>query len=335
MDSSIKRDVDSAILEINRRQRKAVPFISCVAPCYNEANNIQRLCEEVDAVFKKIGTPYELILVNDGSQDDTMAVAYGQIDRYPLKLVQLSRNYGKEIALSAGIDHANGDIAVIIDADLQHPPVFIEDFYRNWQQGYDMIYGYRASRDDEPLLKRWFVKFFYGLMNLGQSRRITPNTLDFRMMDQRVVNAMRSMPENNRFMKGLYSWVGFTNIGIPVEIPERVAGQTSFGFKSLFKLALTGLTSFSNVPLRLWGILGAIISLMSFIYGLWIVVETLIWGNPTPGWPTVIAFQAFLGGILLMSIGIMGEYIGRIFTEVKRRPLYFVSNVIQSDVIKR
>ena len=242
---------------------------------------------------------------------------------------------GKEIALSAGIDHAEGDVTVIIDADLQHPPVFIEDFYKHWQAGYDMIYGYRVSRNDEPFLKRCFVKFFYGLMNIGQTRKITPNTLDFRMMDKKAITAMQAMPESNRFMKGLYSWVGFTNIGIPVDIPERTAGETSFGFMNLLKLALTGLTSFSNVPLRLWGILGAVISLMSFVYGLWIVIETLIWGNPTPGWPTVIAFQAFLGGILLMSIGIIGEYIGRIFSEVKRRPLYFISHVIQSDEIKR
>jgi len=325
------RDIDSTCLAVNKAARSTLPFISCVVPCYNEQNNIERLCREVDLVFKKICVPYELILVNDGSLDNTLSVAYNQINFFPIKIIQLSRNFGKEIAQSAGIDYAEGDITVIIDADLQHPPVFIEKFYEYWLAGYDMIYGYRVSRNDEALLKRLFVKFFYGLMNIGQSRKIIPNTLDFRMLDKKVVNALKAMPESNRFMKGLYNWVGFISIGIPVDIPERVAGKSNFGFISLFKLAITGLTSFSNIPLRLWGILGAIFSLISFIYGLWITIETLIWGNHTSGWPTVIAIQTFLGGVLLMSIGIIGEYIGRIFSEVKRRPLYFISNVIKSN----
>lgn len=335
MDSTIKRDVCDTILEINKNTRIQNPLISCVVPCYNEAKNLKNLCLEVDAIFKKIGVSYELIIINDGSKDDTFFVAYELIRTYPIKLIHLSRNYGKEIALTAGIDNAYGDITVMLDADLQHPPIFIEDFYHHWQKGYDMIYGYRSCRNDETLFKRLFTKFFYGLINFGQSRKIIPNILDFRMMDKKVINALQAMPENNRFMKGLYSWIGFTNIGIPVRIPERTAGITSFGFMSLFKLAITGLTSFSNIPLRLWGFLGAIMSILSLMYGVWILFATLIWGNPTPGWPTVIVFQSFFGGILLMSIGIIGEYIGRIFTEVKRRPLYFISNIIQSNEINR
>ena len=334
MNDTITRDIDDVFLELNKKSRPTNPLMSCVAPCYNEEANLQSLVEKVDEIFKGLNLNYELILVNDGSRDKTLAVAYQLLKQYPIKIVQLSRNYGKEIALSAGIDHAEGDLAILIDADLQHPPELITEFVQKWKDGYDMVYGYRSSREDESFLKRSFVKFFYGLMNMGQIRKIVPNTLDYRLMDKKVIEAMKSMPENNRFMKGLYSWVGFTNIGLPVEIADRTGGQTSFGFSNLFKLAVTGLTSFSNVPLRLWGILGAIISLFAFLYGIWVILETMIWGNPTAGWPTVIVFQAFLGGILLMSIGIMGEYIGRIFTEVKRRPLYFVSNVVKSDEIK-
>ena len=331
METIVNQDADNIFLDINKKNRPNDPLISCIAPCYNEGANLETLAKEVDRIFKNLKLRYELILVNDGSRDNTAAVAHSLLQQFPIKLIQLSRNYGKEIALSAGIDHAKGDCAILIDADLQHPPELISDFYQHWREGYDMVYGYRASRDDESLLKRSFVGFFYGLMNFGQKRKIVPNTLDYRLMDKKVLVAMSSMPENNRFMKGLYSWVGFTNIGLPVEISDRTAGQTSFGFFNLFKLAMTGLTAFSNVPLRLWGILGAIISLLSFAYGFWVAIETLIWGNPTAGWPTVIVVQAFLGGVLLMSIGILGEYIGRIFTEVKRRPLYFVSHVIQSD----
>lgn len=331
METIVNQDADNIFLDINKKNRPNDPLISCIAPCHNEGANLEALAKEVDRIFKNLKLRYELILVNDGSRDNTAAVAHSLLQQFPIKLIQLSRNYGKEIALSAGIDHAKGDCAILIDADLQHPPELISDFYQHWREGYDMVYGYRASRDDESLLKRSFVGFFYGLMNFGQKRKIVPNTLDYRLMDKKVLVAMSSMPENNRFMKGLYSWVGFTNIGLPVEISDRTAGQTSFGFFNLFKLAMTGLTAFSNVPLRLWGILGAIISLLSFAYGFWVAIETLIWGNPTAGWPTVIVVQAFLGGVLLMSIGILGEYIGRIFTEVKRRPLYFVSHVIQSD----
>jgi glycosyltransferase involved in cell wall biosynthesis len=331
MATTLPQDADSIFLEINKKNRPSNPLISCIAPCYNEAANLENLATKIDRIFKGLNLRYELILVNDGSHDQTAAIAHGLLKKFPIKLIQLSRNYGKEIALSAGIDHAQGDCSILIDADLQHPPELITAFYQHWQDGYDMVYGYRASREDESLLKRSFVGFFYGLMNLGQKRKIIPNTLDYRLMDKKVVTAMTSMPENNRFMKGLYSWVGFTNIGLPVEISDRTAGKTSFGFINLLKLALTGLTAFSNVPLRLWGILGAVISLLSFAYGTWVAIETLIWGNPTAGWPTVIVVQAFLGGILLTSIGILGEYIGRIFTEVKRRPLYFVSHVIQSD----
>ena len=328
------QDADYIFLDINKKNRPKDPLVSCVVPCYNEASNLEALATEINRIFKNLKLRYELILVNDGSRDQTATIAYHLLKKFPIKLIQLSRNYGKEIALSAGIDHASGDCTILIDADLQHPPELINDFYQHWIAGYDMVYGYRESRKDESLLKRSFVGFFYGLMNLGQKRKITPNTLDYRLMDRKVVEAMKSMPENNRFMKGLYSWVGFTNIGLPVEISDRTAGETSFGFINLFKLALTGLTAFSNVPLRLWGILGAIISLLSFAYGIWVTIETLVWGNPTAGWPTVIVVQAFLGGILLMSIGIMGEYIGRIFTEVKRRPLYFVSNVLQSEEVQ-
>jgi glycosyltransferase involved in cell wall biosynthesis len=331
MNTNLLPNANEVFLDINSKSRPKNPLVSCIVPCYNEAANLETLTIEVDQIFKKLNLRYELILVNDGSTDHTALVAKNLIHKFPIKLIQLSRNYGKEIALSAGIDHAKGDFCILIDADLQHPPELINDFYQHWVDGYDMVYGFRASREDESFIKRYFVGFFYGLINLGQKIKITPNTLDYRLMDRKVIEAMRTLPESNRFMKGLYSWVGFTNIGLPVEISNRVAGHTSFNFINLLKLAVTGLTAFSNVPLRLWGIVGAVISLTSFAYGFWVLIETLIWSNPTPGWPTVIVFQSFLSGIILMSIGIVGEYIGRIFTEVKRRPLYFVSQIIESD----
>lgn len=331
MYTNLTHNANEVFLNINKENRPDNPLVSCVAPCYNEASNIEALANEIHQIFQKLNLRYELILVNDGSTDNTALIAKNLLKNFPIKFIQLSRNYGKEIALSAGIDHAKGDFCILIDADLQHPPQLINDFYEHWLEGYDMVYGFRVSREDESLAKRCFVSFFYNLINLGQKIKITPNTLDYRLMDRKVMEAMKALPESNRFMKGLYNWVGFTNIGLPVELSSRVAGQTSFNFINLFKLAMTGLTAFSNVPLRLWGILGAIISLTSFAYGFWVLLETLIWGNPTPGWPTVIVFQSFLSGILLMSIGIIGEYIGRIFTEVKRRPLYFISQIMESD----
>ena len=269
-------------------------------------------------------------LVDDGSRDATVERVMSAMDDLPVSLVQLSRNFGKEIALTAGIAEAKGDLAVLIDSDFQHPPELIPAFIEQWRRGYDMVFAVRSDRNDESLLKRTFTHVFYGLLNFGERNKIPENTQDFRVLDRSLLDALNSMPERNRFMKGLYNWVGFTRLGIKVRTDPRRHGKSSFNFMSLLRLAATGLTAFSNVPLRLWTVIGAVISFASIAYAIYIVIETLLFGNNASGWPTLVVAVTFLGGVQLLSIGILGEYIGRIFTEVKQRPAYFVSRVVRS-----
>ncbi|MDR3413565.1 MAG: glycosyltransferase family 2 protein [Formivibrio sp.] len=328
MNVSKPSTVSPFVLSLHAAERPADPLISCVVPAYNESANIVLLLETLHRHLSTAGYRHELIVVDDGSKDDTVEQVLTHSTGLQVKLVQLSRNFGKEIALTAGLEHAAGDAVVLIDADFQHPPEKVTEFLRCWIEGYDMVYSVRDSREDETLAKRLFTRAFYSLINLGSRLKIPENAQDFRVLDRRVVNALGEMPENNRFMKGLYNWAGFTQHAIPTRTAQRLGGKSSFNFISLFKLALTGLTSFSVVPLRVWTAFGAIVSLSSILYALIIIIDTLIHGNPEHGWPTLAVAVCFLGGIQLLSIGVLGEYIGRIFQEVKRRPTYLVSRVI-------
>ncbi|CAG0963643.1 polyisoprenyl-phosphate glycosyltransferase [Rhodocyclaceae bacterium] len=316
------------LLELHAAERPADPLVSCVVPAYNEAENIVPLLETLHRILGGLGLRHELIVVDDGSRDATVELVMGQVDMLPLTLVQLSRNFGKEIALSAGIDHATGDVAVLIDGDFQHPPELVPEFLQHWRKGYDMVFSVRADREGESASKRWFTRAFYALLNMGSTLKIPENTQDFRVLDRRVLDALRAMPERNRFMKGLYNWVGFTRLAVVSRTDERRAGESSFNFWRLFGLALTGLTSFSNVPLRVWSIAGGMVSAASILYAFWVAMDTLIWGNDVAGWPTLTVGIMFLGGVQLLSIGVLGEYIGRIYAEVKQRPAYFVSRVV-------
>lgn len=321
--------VPETLLKLRAADRPGSPLVSCIVPAYNEAENIRLLLLTLHRILNDQGLKHELIVIDDGSQDDTVERVLSMGNDLPVMLVQLSRNFGKELALTAGIDIAKGDIAVLIDGDFQHPPEMIPEFLACWRQGYDMVYSVRASRHGESLAKRGFTRVFYTLLNLGSELKIPENTQDFRVLDRCILDALRQMPERNRFMKGLYNWVGFTRKAVETHTNDRRGGKSSFNLWRLLGLGLTGLTAFSNVPLRVWTLIGSTISLASIAYALFVLLDTLLFGNDLNGWPTLTVGIMFLGGVQLLSIGVLGEYIGRIFTEVKQRPAYFISRVSQ------
>ena len=241
-----------------------------------------------------------------------------------VRYVRLSRNFGKEAALTAGIDRAGGDVVLLMDADLQHPAALVPEMLQAWVQGADMVCAARATRADESLAKRLGTAWFYALVNRDSNVQIPVDASDFRLMDRRVADALRAMPERNRFMKGLYAWVGFRTVIIPYTPCKRFAGTSKFSTRRLARLAFTGVTAFTNAPLRLWSALGAAIAALALAYGCWIVVDHFLYGVEVAGWATLVAGTMFLSGVQLLSIGILGEYVGRIFDEVKQRPVYVV-----------
>ncbi len=301
--------------------------LTFVIAAYNEALALPllhpRLCAVLDGMPDIDG---HILYVDDGSHDRTWDVIAGlaQADAR-VSALKLSRNFGKEAALSAGIDHARGNAVVLIDADFQHPLEMLPQMCELWQSGYDMVYGVIADRGAESGAKRVGTNLFYRLMNAGNLVKIPPNAGDFRWLDRCVADALKALPESHRFMKGLYAWVGFKAAALPFVPADRTAGASSFNFRRLGSLALLGLTSFTTLPLRVWSVVGGIISLAALLYGLWITMETLIFGNPLDGWPTLAASIMLFSGVQLMSIGILGEYIGRIYDEVKRRPTYLLA----------
>lgn len=300
-------------------------FISCVVPAYNEAENLISFIPALATTMQQQKIAYEIIVIDDGSKDNSIEVLESMLDQYPLKILELSRNFGKEAALSAGLDHTSGNLVLMIDADFQHPLDAIPTMVNLWENGYDMIYGIR-NRSTEVGLKRLFTNIYYRILNMSSEVNIPENAGDFRLLDEKVVNAIRTLPEKNRYMKGLYAWVGFKSIGIHFAELERKSGKSSFNFKALSKLALSGLTAFSNLPLRACIAFGALLALCSLAYGFYIIFATWAEGIIVPGWATLIVAISLLGGIQLLFIGILGEYIGRIYTETKGRPNYIVSN---------
>ena len=305
--------------------RTAAPYISCIVPAYNEAENIADFIKALHAQVQALTDRFEIIVVDDCSRDNTAAITLSSADQYRVKLLSFSRNFGKEIALSAGIDHAEGDVVVMIDADFQHPVEVIPEFITKWREGYDMVYGAQRSREYMSPLRRMSSESFYYLMSKLSNINLSSEAGDFRLMDRQVVNALKAMPERDRFMKGLYAWVGFKTIGVPYDVNLRNAGASRFNLRSLSALAVSGIVAFSNVPLRVWSFIGFIVAAVSLFYALWIVAETLLVGNPVPGWPTLLVAVTFLGGLQLLSIGILGEYVSSIFNEVKQRPRYLIA----------
>ena len=299
--------------------------LSCVVPAYNEAGHLAEFLQALHACASALTPDFEILVVNDGSRDNTREVALAQAEKLGVRYLEFSRNFGKEAALSAGIDHARGNAILLIDSDFQHPLEMVARMVDLWRSGYDMVYGVITDRAAESSLKRLGTDVFYRLMGFGSDIHIPRNAGDFRLMDRKVVQALKALPERNRFMKGLYAWVGFQTVALPFVPAQRHSGQSSFNLRRLGSLALLGMTSFTTLPLRFWGVAGACLSVLSIVYGLWIAVETLLFGNPLSGWPTLAASVLLFSGIQLLSIGILGEYIGRIYEEVKGRPVYLLA----------
>ena len=301
------------------------PFrLSCVVPAYNEGELIGEFLTQLDQTARAITPNVEIIVVNDGSSDATAAIVTALAGKLPVHYIELSRNFGKEAALQAGLDASTGDCVVLVDADFQHPLQIIPKMVARWRAGVEMVYTTKAHREDEPRLRQLGSKLFYKLLS-GQRARIPADAGDFRLLDRRVVDALCALPERNRFMKGLYAWVGFRSEGLAITMQERPAGQSKFNALHLASLAATGVTAFSVKPLRLVTLSGLLISVVSIFMGVWIVAEKLFLGQSIPGFATLAAAIFFLSGVQLVSLGIVGEYVGRIFEEVKQRPRYLIS----------
>ncbi len=310
---------------------RPVPDLSFVIPAFNEQDNIAETITRVAAEARRLGQSFEIIVVDDGSTDTTFELAKQMGAVHPVRALRLSRNFGKEHAIMAGLERTIGAAVVILDADLQEPLTHLETMLTYRAAGFEMIYAIRAERLDEGRVKRAFTRLFYAMVNLGSDTEIPADARDFRMMDRRVVDALCALPERNRFMKGLYAWVGFRSKAIPIQLDQRQAGASKFGLRKLFRLGLTGLTSFTAWPLRVWTSIGMAIAACSILFGLWIFVRTLIFGIDVPGWSTLVVTGSLLGGVQLISIGVLGEYLARVFTEVKGRPSFIIAEDHSAD----
>ncbi len=322
---------ERATLATLPEQAAGDPLISCVVPAYNEAANLRLLIPQLSATLATLSSRFEIIVVDDGSTDDTAFAVVELAASYPVKCLFLSRNFGKESALTAGIHEARGDAVVLMDSDLQHPVAVIPVFFAKWREGYEMVYGVRTNRDDEGFWKRKLTNWFYQLLRRASRIPIQPDAGDFRLLDRKVVDAIKLLPERSRFMKGLYAWVGYKNLGVPFQVEERREGTSTFNFRRLTRLALVGTVAFTELPLRLAALVGLAISALSIIYGIYVMIRTLIYGTDLPGWATLVVAVTFLNGIQLLAIGIVGEYIARIFNEVKGRPNYIIAKRIGLD----
>lgn len=294
-------------------------------PAFNEAEGIEVTLYAVAGAIEALDLDWEIVVVDDGSTDNTAEIAAELESSCRVSLLRLSRNFGKEAAITAGMDHATGDVVLCMDADGQHPVSLIPAMLQRWREGFDTVYAVRNDRHTEPAFKRVGSRLFYRLMRKAGEIDIPPDAGDFRWMDRCVVEAVRKLPEHNRFMKGLYSWVGFRSIGIPYTPLARARGRSSFSRLKLASLAWNGITSFSVLPLRAASIFGALLATVAFAYGAYELIENLFFGSDVPGWPTVVVGMMFFSGVQLLFIGILGEYLARVYDEVKGRPTYVVA----------
>lgn len=295
----------------------------------NEAGNLDALLARLVPALEGSGLRWEIVAVDDGSTDDTFARLRALRQKLPqLRAISLSRNFGKEVALAAGLKHARGDAVVMIDADLQYPPEAIPDLVRLWRAGTPVVYGRRRRGDRQSWLHRKMTRAFYWLFRVVGNIDLDAAGGDFCLLDRRVVNALVDMPERARFTRGLISWAGFRSESIPVVTADRVHGRSQWSGFKLVGLALDAITSFGTLPLRVWTLVGTLIAMGALAFGLWILIETLIFGIAVPGYPSLVVGIAFLAGIQLIGLGVIGEYVGRVFTEVKSRPLYLVQDAI-------
>lgn len=306
-------------------------IVSIVVPVHNEEEVLSELYRRLNEVLAEISYAYEVIFVDDGSSDATLEIVTGLCDLdKSIAVIELSRNFGKEAAVSAGLDVAIGDAVIVIDADLQDPPELILDFLRAWEDGYDVVYGVRRTRDGDTWLKRQSARAFYRILNSLSDVEIPENAGDFRLLSRMAVDALKSMNERHRYMKGLFAWVGYKQKAILYDRDPRFAGETKWNYWKLWTLALEGITSFTDVPLKLATYLGVLTSGMSFLYGIYFLIRTLLFGNPIPGYPSLILVVLFLGGVQLVCLGILGEYMARTYAESKQRPLYLIKSMTSS-----
>ena len=310
---------------------KAAPGLSIVVPVFNESRGLAALHERIAEVARYLDTKYalkiEIVYVDDGSRDNTAEIARA-LPATPcdVQVVSLSRNFGKEAALLAGLDHARLGAVMFMDGDGQHPPTMIETLVSRWlDDGYDVVYTAKAHRENEPKLRSMGVHWFYSMINWGQRQRIPEDAGDFRLLSPRAVAALRQLPERNRFFKGMSSWIGFRQARVDYEPALRAHGSTTWNVWTLIGLSIEGLTSFTVAPLRLASLLGALIAASAIVYGLWMAVKTLLFGQDVPGYPSLFVGIMVIGGVQLLMIGILGEYIGKMLNEIKARPVYFVA----------
>jgi glycosyltransferase involved in cell wall biosynthesis len=314
-------------------KEKACRKVSLVVPFFNEENGIQLFYDRLVPVLGGASTfTFEIVCVNDGSKDLTFTrlCELAERDRR-FCVVDLARNFGKEAALTAGIDYATGDAVIPIDADLQDPPELIPSLLAEWEKGFDVVLAKRSNRSTDGFLKRETAKWFYKIHNLISDVLIPENVGDFRLLDRQVVNALRQLPERRRFMKGLFSWIGFSTTSVEYVRASRQADSSKFSGWKLWNFALEGITSFSTAPLRLWTYVGIVTATVALLYAGWIVTRTFIFGVDLPGYASILTIMLFLGGINLMGIGVIGEYIGRIYLETKQRPIYIVKRFARHE----
>ena len=303
------------------------PHITVIVPAFNEALAIAATVKNIAHHLDDLSSNWDIVVIDDGSRDQTAEVVRGLPDKLNTTLVRFSRNFGKEYAITAGLEHAQGDLVICMDADGQHSAELLAQMLEKWREGFEMVYAVRQDREVESSFKRWGSRIFYRAISLGGQIHIPRDAGDFRLMDRQVVNALLSLPERNRFMKGMYAWVGYKSVGIPYTPLPRSHGESAYSKLKLIQLAWTGVTSFSVMPLRLASAVGTMLSLISFIYGLYVVIDRLFFNESVPGWPTMVAGMMFFAGVQLLFIGILGEYLARIYDEVKGRPSYIVAEV--------
>ncbi|MBM3558647.1 MAG: glycosyltransferase family 2 protein [Alphaproteobacteria bacterium] len=313
-------------------EHSAAPYISVVLPFYNEAGSVAALFDRLLAVLESVGETWEIICVNDGSRDETLAALLATRSREPrIAVIDFSRNFGKECALAAGLKRTRGRAVVVMDADLQHPPEAIPEMVARWREGFELVNATRHERTGQALHYRLAARTFYSLMRSVSEISVASTVGDFRLLDRRVVDVVNAMPERRRLLKGLLSWVGFRQVNIVYRQEVRHGGRSTWNFVRLARLAFDGLTSFSTVPLSIWGLIGFAVSALTFLYIVYRLIRVAIWDVDIPGYESIIIAVMFLGGMQLLSLGILGAYLGRVFEEVKQRPLYIVRQVYEGE----
>ncbi|MBI1869100.1 MAG: glycosyltransferase family 2 protein [Methylocystis sp.] len=311
---------------MNDFQRNSVPEISVAIPVFNEAENLRPLVGRLTPALERCCASFEVIFIDDGSSDATLEILRElHASDQRLTALSFSRNFGKEIAIAAGLDFARGRAAIVMDADLQHPPELIPAFVSKWREGYKNIYGQRTDRAADPKLRGVLTQIYYDLLDQFGETSLPREAGDFRLLDRQAIDALAKMRERARFSKGLYAWIGFKSIGVPFEVERRAAGASKFNWAKLARFALDGFMSFSYVPLKIWTFIGMAISGFALAMAAYFFIRTLLFGADVPGYPSLIVSIAFFAGVQLISLGVLGEYIARIFAEVKGRPLYLVA----------